>query len=494
MIPNLLKSEQMKSVKYHLNIKTILALLFLLMWHSSCNDWIDIEPENELIKQEFWKTGDDLIAVMASTYDALRGCTENSLLMGEIRADFIRVQGGMYSEYERIGANDISTTNSKAHWSQYYNTINLANTVMYYAPIVQQQDRTLTNEILRGIEAEMLFIRSLSYFYLLRIWKDVPLVLTPTISDTVDFYLPKSPEHLIIKQLITDLKRASSLAVTEEYRSDPVFYKGRANKYAIQALLADVLLWDENYSECIVYCDSIINTGLFDLETNSDWFDLFFPGNSMIESLFEIQYDDNLENQENPMNDLLLESLRTNLDFMAFEEENDIRYCNGKGGVWKYQGYDETGSRNRSRSDFERDANFIYYRYSEILLMKAESLGETGNLEEANYLLRQVAERAGTTHTATYSLVNFRSAILGERGREFSAEGKRWFELLRFAKRNHFENKQLLIDILLSKATDANELAIMRTKVIDTMSYYLPIHHDELQVNKNLVQNPFYDR
>ncbi len=84
--------------------------------------------------------------------------------------------------------------------------------------------------------------------------------------------------------------------------------------------------------------------------------------------------------------------------------------------------------------------------------------------------------------------------MLTERGREFSCEGKRWFEVLRFAKRNHFENKQLVIDILLGKATNANELAIMRSKVIDTMSYYLPIHNDEIKVNRNLEQNPFYDR
>jgi hypothetical protein len=86
------------------------------------------------------------------------------------------------------------------------------------------------------------------------------------------------------------------------------------------------------------------------------------------------------------------------------------------------------------------------------------------------------------------------SPLLTERGREFAGEGKRWFDVLRFAKKNKFENKQIVMDILLGKASDANELAVMRTKVIDTMSYYLPIHQNEIQVNRNLVQNPFYDR
>ena len=50
------------------------------------------------------------------------------------------------------------------------------------------------------------------------------------------------------------------------------------------------------------------------------------------------------------------------------------------------------------------------------------------------------------------------------------------------------------MDVLLGKAGDANELAIMRAKVIDTMSYFLPVHEDEILYNKNMVQNPFYDR
>ena len=245
---------------------------------------------------------------------------------------------------------------------------------------------------------------------------------------------------------------------------------------------------------CITYCDSIRNAGLFSLETNVFWFDLFYPGNSMKESLFEIQYDDNLEAQENPMYLTLLDNLRTDLEKIAYDEDNDIRFCKGRGPIWKYRGTDETGNNSRARTSDEHDANFIYYRFADVLLMEAEALAETGDFEDANYLVRQVAERAGVTHLPVYSLSGFRNALLTERGREFAGEGKRWFDVLRFAKKNKFENKQIVMDILLGKASDANELAVMRTKVIDTMSYYLPIHQNEIQVNRNLVQNPFYDR
>lgn len=491
----------MKPNLYRFNFKVVILLVLFLGVQTSCNNWIDIEPENELIKQEFWKTSDDVMSVLAASYDALRGCTEKSFLLGEVRADIVSVSGGSYSDYNRIAYNDITSTNNACRWGEYYNTINLANTVMFYAPLIQELDKSLTDRMLQGIESEMLFLRSLSYFYLVRIWKDVPLVLEATISDTVDFYIPKSPENEVIDQIVKDLKRASALAFEGQFANDRPFYKGRANKFSIQTLLADVLLWDENYEEAIVYCDSVIASGRFALEPTSKWFDLYYPGNSLNESIFEIQFDDNLEAQQNSMyNELLNLSrfasslLSSDIDKAAYDPDIDIRICGNSGPLWKYVGTDETGATSRRRRDSQRDANFIYYRYADVLLIKAEASAETGNFDQANSLLREVAERAGTFATPIYTLPEFRNAVLVERGREFAAEGKRWFDVLRFAKKEGFKEKKILTDIILAKASDAKELAIMRTKVIDTMSYYLPIHEDEVQVNRNLVQNPFYDR
>jgi len=479
--------DVMKIAKYSLKIKQILTCIVLVALFASCSDWMEIQPENALIQQEFWKTKSDVMSVVAATYDAVRQTHEESFLMGEVRADFISVDAG---DYYNIGKNNISTTNGAAKWGKYYQVINLTNTVMYYAPIVQHDyDKTLTQPIVNGINSEMLFLRSLSYFYLVRIWKDVPLVLRPTISDTVDFYIPKSTEPVVLNQIVLDLKHASTLGYTD------ATLKGRAGKYAIQALLADVLLWKEDYTQCIAYCDSIINTGLFSLEPTATWFNLYYPGNSVSESLFELQYNDKLAGEENPLytqSGNRYNNINVIIPKMAFDETTDIRKCGTKGPIWKYTGTDEIGSVKRTTS--ENDANYIFYRYADVLLMKAEALAEIGNLPDANALLQQIAERAGTFYTPTNSLPDFRTALLAERGREFGAEGKRWFDILRVAKRNHFENKQFLMDIMLGKADNAQELAIMKTKVIDTMSYYLPIHKDEISYNKNLIQNPFYNR
>lgn len=477
---------------------TLFGILSMVLI-GGCNSWLDIEPENELIKQEFWKTREDVMSVLAATYDAFRETTIKSFLLGEVRADFVSVAQGEFSEYAQIGKNDISRSNSKVGWGEYYNVINLANTLMYYAPEMQKVDNSLSDEELQGIEAEMIFLRSLSYFYLVRLWKDVPLVLSPTISDTVDFYLAKTDERIILDQIVEDLKYASQIAFTDELWGTP-YYTGRANKLAIQALLADVMLWKEDYNGCLSYCDSVINEGSLSLASTNDWFDIYYPGNSPFESIFEIQYDDNIEGQENPMYYTMLYNIGVDIPEIAYSTKSpkDLRYINGRGPIWKFFGINESGKASARRSissGTERDANFIYYRYTDILLIKAEALAELGSFDEAYELLNDVAERANlSSYNVGYSIEEFRTILLGERGREFALEGKRWFDILRFAKKEQFQGKQILIDILLGKAKDANELAIMKTKVIDTMSYYLPVHLEELQRNENLVQNPFYDR
>lgn len=478
----------MKTIIKKINIYFAFALSIALVSLMGCNNWLDVEPEDDLTQDEFWKTRENVLSVVGSTYDALRGTTEKTYLFGEIRGDFMTITSGL-EDYVPIANNEISKTNDKTKWNEFYSVINLANTVMHFAPIVQEQDQTLTDELIDEIESEMVFVRSLCYFNLVRIWKDVPLVMSATISDTVDFYIPKSQEHVILNKIANDLKGVIDKA--SENKNE----KGRANKFAIQALLSDILLWNENYNECIKYSNDVINSGQFALESNVNWFNLYYPGNSVNESIFELQYDATYQGQSNPFYDYptrLLANIDYETDFLNYDEDNDVRICGRKGPLWKYDGSSSEG-RGNQRRPFP-DANYLYYRYSDILLNKAEALAEIGNLTEANSLVQEVAERAGVSYIPNNDIKGFRTKLLAERGREFAAEGKRWFDILRFAKKNNFENQELVIDILLGKAQNAQELAIMRSRVQDSMSYYLPIHFEEIQKNNQLIQNPFYDR
>ncbi len=484
----------MKNIHINSAVKT--AILIVILSFTSCSDWLTVVPETELIKDKFWKKTEDVNSALGAAYNALRNASLESLIWGELRADLVTIAGPNFSGYEQIAGSNISPSNEVINWKNYYEAINLANTLMYFDDEVFALDETFTQEMMNAIEAEALFIRSMAYFYLVRLWKDVPLVTTASISDTSDLYVAKSSEHVILAQLVEDLLYARDLAYKTEFQGSNYFY-GRANYYSITALLADVYLWQEKYQNCIDACDVIINSGLYSLEPTETWFNLYYPGNSISEGVCEIQYDDNLEQQENPIYVNLVPvdgSAQASMnwqDINLIMDQEDLRRYNGIGGLWKTQGKDQLGLVPRTFS--ERDANWILYRYAEIMLIKAEACIELDRFSEANDLISETMLRAGAPFIEQTEKELLRELLLNERGREFLFEGKRWFDMLRAAKRNKFENKQLIIDMILSGA-DIKQQAILRTRVYDTLSYYLPVPERELIYNQNLEQNPFYDR
>ncbi|MBN1926375.1 MAG: RagB/SusD family nutrient uptake outer membrane protein [Prolixibacteraceae bacterium] len=477
-------------------IKYISYLLigFSLISFAACNDWLDLEPENKLVKQEFWQSKEDVAAVMAAMYNSYgRMCTD-VWAWGEVRADMITFNSS-FGDFQRIGMADILPTNGAIKWSGFYNTINLANTIMLFAPDVLKLDETFDIKTEKAYEAEALFFRAKCYFDMVRVWKEVPLVLEASSSDTVSFSIPKNPESEIIKQIESDLLLAKTTANKDEYADIPEMFKGRANVYSINALLADVYLWSEQYEKCVEVCNEIINSGKFQLQTQNTWFELYYPGNAP-ESIFEIQFNDAYDNEENPFNvDVIppVGSSKVSLKPTALEifSKTDIR----KGDPdprSKYQ-YKSLSPKTK-RTSSERDANMIYYRYADILLIKAEALAELGNFSESVNYINQIIERAGLPQiTLAPDLTQYRFAIMEQRALEFALEGKRWFDVLRFAKKNNFENKYLIINMILAGA-DVKQRPILRSRVLDTMSYYLPISQSELDHNPVLVQNPYYDR
>jgi len=484
----------MKKFNMYSPLRLVILMIFLAF--SSCQDWLSIAPENDLIKEKFWTKTADVNGALAAAYNALRSASLQSLIFGELRADLVEFTGNDFADYDKIAASNISPTNWVVNWRDYYSAINLANTLMYYDDEVFEQDQTFTQEMKDGIEAEARFIRSVAYFYLVRLWKDVPLILEPSISDTSNLYIGKSTEKVVLDHVISDLEAARNLAYETQFEGSDYFF-GRANKYSITALLADVHLWNEEYEECIEYCDEIISSGLFRLEETETFFNIYYPGNSPVESIIEIQYNDDLDDQNNPIYDNMISfyhgtQVKPNTqNVKRLLQQEDLRNFQGKGAIWKYSGKDALGL--ISRSITERDANWILYRYADILLMKAEAAIELNMFDIANELIAETLLRAGMPFEEENDKERLRQALLDERGREFLFEGKRWFDLLRAAKRNNFEKKDIIIDMILSGA-DIKQQAILRTKVYDPMSYYLPIAEHELLYNQNLEQNPFYDR
>ncbi|MFW6370109.1 MAG: hypothetical protein ACOC10_02760, partial [Bacteroidota bacterium] len=68
-------------------IKYLTVVLLLLT--VSCNDWLQLEPPNGLIRNEFWQSKEDVEAVLMATYQKLASMNRDLFVLGEIRADMM---------------------------------------------------------------------------------------------------------------------------------------------------------------------------------------------------------------------------------------------------------------------------------------------------------------------------------------------------------------------------------------------------------------------
>ncbi len=508
-----MKKQAVSSAKRSNNIWFSLLFIIVAFAGSSCNKWLTLQPQDGITRQEYWQTKEQIQAAVIGCYSSMlaaptgvsdKQMSEYMFVWGETRADMAALTLSATTDEQDMANVTMQATNAFVSWSAFYRTINYCNTVIKYAPNVLTIDNTLTQTQLNQWLAEAYGIRALMYFYLVRSFRDVPLKLTPTASDDDLVMLAKSPGDTVLAQIVKDLAFAETNAV---YTYNNTQYdKGRITKYSVNAIQADVALWMEKYDVASAACDKIINSGKFGLIAgNSGWFNtLYYIGNSN-ESIFELQFDvqalNNFYNMFLASNRRYLAAGRVMDEMYTVDPVNDqnkdirgdgVAVHTADNAIWKFVAVDYNTARTTSTSY----CHWFLYRYAEVLLMKAEALNEQGKGSDALSLIYTVRRRANALSTSdlvpdpsnTQGVEDF---ILAERSRELAFEGKRWYDILRFAKRGNYARKNILTDMV-AKTASADRAQSAISKYNDPNSHYFPIPQANLQADLNLVQNPFY--
>ena len=489
--------------------------IILATLNLSCDNYLDLKPEDGTIREEFWKTKEDVQAAVIGIYSSMlntppaagsdRTLAEFIFMYGELRADMVSPGGFMTDDQLDMLTSNVLPSNGFTSWSQFYRIINYCNTVIDLAPAVLENDPTLTQTQLNNYLSEALAIRAYLYFTLARSFKDVPLKLEATLSDTDNFQLPVTSQDEVFNQVVADLIKAEGFAV-EDYEIDAE-NKGRITKNAINAMLTDVYLWQANYDAALTTADKVINSGYFsliDAATTNQWFTTVFARGNSTESIFELQYT---TQNTNPFYSIFLQrpqylaapSVLEGVFGVDFEdaENKDVRgerasMVPGTNEIYKYTGLNE----DQRKSLSESDTHWFVYRYADVLLMKAEALNELNRGSEALDIIANIREKRLAIQLTEEQLGvddtdGIRLYILAERSRELAFEGKRWFDLLRNARKENYAYLDILLAVALQSAP-ANQQQSIIAKMKDSNSHYLPINENELFTNKQLVQNPFY--
>ncbi len=507
----------MKRIKY-LILTAVIALF------GSCTGWLTIEPDGKVVSTDYWQLESDVEAVIATIYRAMieDPVIERMIIYGELRSDNVTEGYGMSDNLRKILGANILSTNPYTNWSSFYRVINFSNIVLAKAPEAYEVDPNFSQAQLNAKMAEALTLRALAYFYLVRTFGEVPFVTDASITDTQDYNQPKVSEDVILDYLEKDLVQAEQWALTRYGRVDS--NKGRITKNAVRALLADIYLWRNKYDECIAAADRILEDPLLEMIEDEDedaYYQIFGRKNST-ESIFELQfsavnqtYNSSINylygNFDDPAGVLIVPEIITEQDdiFVNGDKLTDVRrkdFINAKSennvyNVFKYAGLmrlESTDGKSNTymyRSVYSSPANWIIYRMTDVMLMKAEALVQKNQLAQAITIVNKTYLRSNPTVSDTLSLSEFgdkekmEELVLLERQRELMFEGKRWFDLMRMARRDGRPDR--LVETVIRKLTQDQSLVKSKMKVMDAL--YFPINEDELKANPKLKQNPYYE-
>lgn len=541
---------------------------------SSCDDMLDLTPQGQFTADQLDDNSVD--GLIASAYagleahfygnnEAFAGPSTNWIF--DVRSDDAYKGGGATSMEENIHLLEVSEINSSNvsclnKWQNNYYAISRVHNAML---AIEQSSSVNNADQLLG---ELKTLRAWYYFDLIRIFKRIPYF-----TESEDANTKTNDEYTrdeIFNFIKQDLKDAIAVLPSEKSSA------GRITKTTAQAIMAKVCAFTSDWTDVRDYADAVIQSGQYSLYNNfGDMSKIEYNNGS--ESIFALQVstaNDNAHiNWSNLLNctysdgnlygtgddffygsQNLVNAFRTNPDTGlpyldgTFNDEDvtedyagtidpRLDFTVGRIGYpWRGHTYTRGWCRaydiygefsNKKAWPAPENAlaawpwgcselNFMFLRYADVLLLKAEALIElaTGNnaatdtgLAEARTLINQVRQRAANSIDGSYTPQDLdpskadyyvglyptdndgnlawtkdraRLALRMERRLELALEGNRWFDLQRWG------DDYLLNTINTYMTKESEKRSYYSGRSITADEIFLPVPIDEIDNSNGL--------
>lgn len=463
-----------------INTRYILIAVVIISALASCKkSFVDVKPEGQFLSENYYANQDQAYSALVGVYDPLRknsGGFENMLALMNAGSDDHYAGGGGATDGLQLQAfsNYTMTANTMAasYWNDPYQGIFRANTLLKKLHAVPMDNTTKAR-----FEGEAKALRAFYYFNLVRMFKNIPLLLEPLTATNMYDVEQASPDA-VYTQIEKDLNDAIAvLPVTFSAATEA----GRFTKGAAKALLGKVYLYEKKntlaahqlaevngptpggtstfgYKLLTGFSDLWVVSNKFNSESileephsaagNSDW---GFWGSGADEgNTFNVMVGP--RSYSKPTGSTA-PALPSGWSFSVFTQDfydfikNDPRFAatifdlkalKAAGQADYIEGYQNTGyflnkflprtadvSTGGGASELNYRQNTYIIRLADTYLMEAEALGAAGARAQA--LFDAVRARVGLP-SVPVSL----AAIKSERRAELAGEGHRWFDLVRW--------------------------------------------------------------
>ncbi len=267
--------------------------ILLLLVFTACHK-LDVPVKTELTPEVFPQNPSQFIQASGPVYVAFRGnFSLDYWFMQSLSTDeaILPARGGNWYDGQNYAmlhyhnwTKDHGWTNGC--WNYFSTVIGTANQALS----VLNQTMPAGAAKQAGL-AELRMMRALSYYLMMDLYGNLPI-------DTV--YGEFKPQvNMPRTQVFSFIESEVKACLPYLDPSTGVATYGRANRYTAFALLAKMYLNAEyytgtpRYNDCIVACDSVINSGKYALEPRSSYLKMFYPDNGpqMKEFIFAVPYD-----------------------------------------------------------------------------------------------------------------------------------------------------------------------------------------------------------